>query len=74
MEVKIGVLHNPRELTLESNQTQEEIETAVSAAVSSGSAVRLVDAKGSVLLVPAGNLAYIEIGVPRRGGVGFGAL
>ena len=33
MEVKIGVLHTPREITLESNQTPAEVEQLVAAAL-----------------------------------------
>lgn len=73
MEVKIGVLHSTRELTIESDLSPEEIEAAVSAAAAGGM-LRLDDEKGSRVLVPAGNLAYVEIGAARRGGVGFGSL
>ncbi len=73
MEVKIGVLHSTRELTIESDQTPEAIEEAVTAANTAG-ILRLDDAKGSRILVPAANLAYVEIGAVRRGGVGFGTL
>lgn len=74
MEIKIGVLHTSREITLESDQTPEEIEQAVAAALKSGTVLRLVDRKGSVILVPGATLAYIEIGSQRKGGVGFGQL
>ncbi len=73
MEVKIGVLHSTRELTIESNQTPEAIGQAVAAAGAEG-ILRLDDVKGSQILVPAANLAYVEIGAARRGGVGFGTL
>lgn len=74
VEVKIGVTHSPREIALDSDQSPEEVESAVSAALTSGGPLRLVDAKGSVVLVPAGSVAYVEIGAPRKGGVGFGML
>lgn len=74
MEVKIGVQNTSREITLDSEQSQEEIEGAVSAAFQGASPLRLVDSKGSVVLVPSSALAYVEIGAPRRGGVGFGML
>lgn len=73
MEVKIGVLHSTRELTIESDQTPEAIEQAVVASSAEG-IFRLDDVKGSRILVPAANLAYVEIGATRRGGVGFGTL
>ncbi len=73
MEIKVGVLHSPRELTIESNQTPEAIEKAVEAAGAEGF-LRIDDVNGSRVLVPTGNLAYVEIGATRRAGVGFGSL
>lgn len=72
MEVKIGVQNTSREITIDSEQKQEEIEAAVTSAFTGSGPLRLVDAKGSVVLVPADALAYVEIGAPRKGGVGFG--
>lgn len=74
MEIKIGVLHSSREVVVDSEQDAAEIESAVSDALSTGSPLRLVDSKGSVILVPAAVLSYVEIGTPRKGGVGFGQL
>lgn len=74
MEVKIGVQHTSREITLESEDSPESVEKSVSQSLSSGSPLRLVDRKGTVVLVPAGTLAYVEIGTARKGGVGFGQL
>ncbi|WP_040155710.1 DUF3107 domain-containing protein [Mobilicoccus massiliensis] len=74
MEVKIGVQNTSREITLDSDQSPEEIETAVTSAFQSSGPLRLVDSKGSIVLVPSGALAYVEIGSPRKGGVGFGML
>lgn len=74
MEVKIGVMHSPREITLDSEQTQEEVEAAASRSITDGTALRLVDAKGSVVVVPGGAIAYVEVGTARKAGVGFGML
>lgn len=74
MEIKIGVLHSTRELTIESNQTPEAIGQVVAAAGAEGILRLDDDVKGSRILVPAANLAYVEIGAARRGGVGFGTL
>lgn len=73
MEVKVGVLHSTRELTIESTESPEAIERAVTASAADG-ILKLDDATGSRILVPAANLAYVEIGAVRRGGVGFGTL
>ncbi|HET7408180.1 MAG TPA: DUF3107 domain-containing protein [Mycobacteriales bacterium] len=76
MEVKIGVQYAPRELTVESAQTADEIEKAVAAAVKTGSGgvLSLVDEKGRRVLVPAEKLAYVEIAESETRRVGFGAV
>ncbi|WBB63270.1 DUF3107 domain-containing protein [Streptomyces sp. WMMC500] len=75
MEVKIGVQHAPREISLESGQSVEEIESAVADALGGKSEVlTLVDDRGRKILVPSGRIAYVEIGAPTARKVGFGAL
>ncbi|HKA67655.1 MAG TPA: DUF3107 domain-containing protein [Actinomycetes bacterium] len=75
MEVKIGVQHVARELIIESSQTPEEIEAAVSAALGADDGVlALADERGRKLLVPAERLAYVEIGEQVERRVGFGAM
>ena len=75
MEVKIGVQHVARELIIESSQTPEEIESAVSTALKGDDGVlALADERGRKLLVPAGRLAYVEIGEQMERRVGFGAM
>ncbi len=75
MEVKIGVQHAPREMVIESEQSTEEIEQAVAAALSgTAKLLSLTDDRGRKVLVPADRLAYVEIGEPTKHRVGFGAL
>ena len=75
MEVKIGVQHAARELVLKSSQSPDEVGKAVADALKADLGVlSLVDDKGRRVLVPADNLAYVEIAAEteqRR--VGFGA-
>ncbi|NUP39547.1 MAG: DUF3107 domain-containing protein [Streptomyces sp.] len=74
MEVKIGVLHAPREITIESSQTADEVEQAVATALAGDSKLlSLVDEHGRKVLVPADRLAYVEIGESAARKVGFGA-
>jgi len=72
VEIRIGVLHAPREIVLESTLTADAVEEAANAAITSGNALRLVDEKGRVVLVPSAHIAYIDIAAsePRR--IGFG--
>nr|WP_203660041.1 DUF3107 domain-containing protein [Streptomyces sp. SID14446] len=75
VEVKIGVQHAPREIVLESGQTPEEVERAVSEALAGTSQLlSLVDDHGRKVLVPADRLAYVELGEPTQRKVGFSAL
>ncbi len=75
MEVKIGVQFAPRELSLESSQTAEEVAQAVADALKADLGVlTLVDEKGRRVLVPADKLAYVEIAESEQRRVGFGAL
>lgn len=75
MEVKIGVQYAPRELTLESAQSVDEVSKAVSDALKADLGVLvLVDEKGRRVLVPADKLAYVEIAESEQRRVGFGAL
>ncbi|MDQ2838499.1 MAG: DUF3107 domain-containing protein [Actinomycetota bacterium] len=72
MEVKIGVLHTPREILVESTQTPEEVEALVAAALKSvDGQLSLTDERGRKIIVPANLVAYVEIAQadPRR--VGF---
>ncbi|MFC5718807.1 DUF3107 domain-containing protein [Streptomyces gamaensis] len=75
MEVKIGVQHAPREIVLQSGQSVDEVEKAVTEALGGKAQVlSLMDERGRKVLVPADRLAYVEIGEPTTRRVGFGAL
>jgi len=74
MEVRIGVLHSPKELTLELEGSPDDIAKALDDALKKDGAVLwLNDAKGRRVGVPAERVAYVEIetesGAKR---VGFG--
>lgn len=72
MEVKIGVLHSPRELTLDSAQTPAVVEQAVTDAIAAQSGVlTLTDEKGRRVIVPADRIAYVEIADSDGRRVGF---
>ena len=71
MEVKIGVQHAPRELTLESTQTPAEVEQAVSDALAKDSVLALTDEKGRKVIIPVGKIAYVEIAESSNRPFGF---
>jgi hypothetical protein len=75
MEVKIGVIHASRELSLETSQSADEIHKAVAEALSgTGGVFELHDDRGRSVHVPAEQLAYVEISGDSSRRVGFGTL
>ena len=66
VEVKIGVQNVAREITLESDQTAEEVAKLVTAALADGGTLSLVDDKGRLVIVPVAVLGYVDIGAPAR--------
>ena len=71
MEVKIGVQNTARELTIETEETADQVEKLVSEAVAGEGVLTLTDTKGRRVVVPAAKLAYVEIGHGTLGQVGF---
>ncbi|HEV2886050.1 MAG TPA: DUF3107 domain-containing protein [Jatrophihabitans sp.] len=72
VEVKIGVLHTPREIVLESNQTPAEVEEVVGTALKSvDGQLALSDERGRRVIVPANLVAYVEIAQADVRRVGF---
>ena len=72
MEIKIGVVDTPKEISVESDESAEAISKAVQAAMKDGSLLTLTDARGRTFMVPAAKIAYIEIGPGTSRKVGFG--
>lgn len=71
MEVKIGVQNASRELTMDLDTDPEQLTKDINGALGGGEVLSLTDTKGRTLLVPAGALAYVEIGTSATGPVGF---
>ena len=71
MEVKIGVQHTPRELTLESAQTPAEVEQAVTDALAKDGVLTLTDEKGRKVIIPIAKVAYVEIAEASHRPFGF---
>src|SRR5207244_11817849 len=74
MEVRIGVVHTPKELTIEVEGSADDVAKMIEAALAADDrVVWFSDSKGRRLGVPASKVAYVEIdaeGETRR--VGFG--
>ena len=74
MEVRIGVVHTPKELILESDAEADTVLKTIEDAVAAGASfVWLEDGKGRKLGIPADKIAYVEFTSddPSRK-VGFG--
>jgi Protein of unknown function (DUF3107) len=75
VDVRIGVTHASRELTVElPDEEREEVNTRIDAALSGAADVLwLVDKRGRRVGVPSEKIAYVEVGTAdgdRR--IGFG--
>jgi hypothetical protein len=72
VEVRIGIQNVQRELMIETSMSQEDIEAALAAALAAeGGVFTLPDEKGGKVLVPAGKIAYIEVGGSDSRRIGF---
>ncbi len=72
MDIRIGIINSPRELSFESDQSAADIEKVVATALETDAKfIRFVDDKGRVFLVPAQSLAYVEVGSELSRRVGF---
>ena len=71
MEIRIGIQNAPREVVLESNLGNAEVNELVSKALAEGTVLSLKDPKGREVLVPAGVIAYVEVGPEEVRRVGF---
>ena len=74
MEVKIAVRDVAGQVMLESEQTPEQVATAVADAVENSTMLRLTDEKGRLVMVPGALIGFVEIGAANERRVGFGAL
>ncbi len=74
MEVRIGVTHANRELTFESNESADDMQTAITDALASDNGLLVLsDDKGHTVYVPVDKLAYVDIAGEQGRRVGFGA-
>lgn len=74
MDITIGVQNQSRELTLETNESSDDVVAKVTAALENSKVLELTDSKGRRVLVPTASIGYIEIGSEEQRPVGFGAM
>jgi hypothetical protein len=77
VDVRIGVIHAPREISLEmpDDIDRSELHDEIEAALSDDSRVLwLTDRRGRQVAIPASKVAYLELGSPEDDHrIGFGA-
>lgn len=73
MEVRIGIIQSPREISFETDAAAEEVHASVEAALSEGKQplVTFSDNKGKQYLVPTAAIAYVELGGDAGRKIGF---
>jgi hypothetical protein len=74
VEIKVGVQHVGRELTLETNETADDLEKRFAQALASDAVLTLTDENGRKVMLPAAKVAYIDLGQEHARRVGFGAV
>jgi Protein of unknown function (DUF3107) len=74
VEVRIGVQNVAREITFETEMSDQDIADAVGVALAKGGTLTLKDAKGRQVIVPGSALGYVHIGESEKGRVGFGTV
>ncbi|HEX5094399.1 MAG TPA: DUF3107 domain-containing protein [Acidimicrobiia bacterium] len=73
MEVRIGVVYSARELTVDTNESVDAVESAVEAALGGQKLFWLTDTKGRRIGVPSDKIAYVEVAADAgERQVGFG--
>ena len=74
MDIRIGIINAPREVTIEMAETTTiaEVKATIDEAVSSGAGlVWLTDRKGRETGFPPAAIAYVELGVGSDQRIGF---
>ena len=76
MDVRIGVTYSAKELDIElaDDVDREKLKDEIEAALSDEEKVLwLTDRRGRQVGIPAGKVAYVEIGTPEDRRIGFGS-
>ncbi|MFV0407856.1 MAG: DUF3107 domain-containing protein [Propioniciclava sp.] len=73
MEVKVGIRNVAREVALETTATAATLEADLTAALAANGVFALTDDRGRKVLIPAAQIAYVDLGTEHARPVGFGA-
>ncbi|MGA8850341.1 MAG: DUF3107 domain-containing protein [Aeromicrobium sp.] len=72
VEVKIGVQHAPRELSVSTEDEPQAVLDALQSALQDDSVFTLTDDKGRTVAIPAARVAYLDFTSDAGRKVGFG--
>lgn len=72
LEIRIGVANNPREIVFESKLEANQVADLVSNSFKNQEQIlKFEDERGRTIIVPANQIAYLEIGAEEVRRVGF---
>lgn len=74
MELKIGIQHVSRELSVDTDASAAEVTEAFDKALTNDGILTLTDSKGGQTLIRADRVAYLDLGKETARRVGFGAV
>ena len=75
MEIKIGISDVAHEVVIDTAESTENVVEMYRAELGKEHGLlRLADAKGRLLVIPASRIAYLDLGSAEHRPVGFGAL
>ena len=72
MEIKIGIRHISREISIDTNETAEKVRSKVTDAIHNGTTLEITDEKGTTTFVPGAQISYVELGTEEKRHIGFG--
>lgn len=72
MEVRIGIIQSPREISFETEAKAEDVSGQVESALAGGQpSVSFIDTKGKRYVIASSSIAYVEVGAESGRKVGF---
>lgn len=74
VEIKIGIQQVAREVSLETNESADDVLAAFNTAHAEGGVLKVTDQKGRTIVVPVSKIGYLELGTEQSRQVGFGAV
>ena len=74
IQVRIGISDSNHELVFETESAQEKVLSLANEAIEKKTSLELTDTRNRIVLVPAGKIAFIEIGDASERKVGFTTL